>query len=113
LSPTTDKIEETFGDFVLILDKNIEEIGNRLEDVNQTIKKCLQYYGEEDGEELIEKVWRIWNACKKAKLENEKERERRKKEEAKIKKEEERKLKGIFIVFEILILNLKLKRKIN
>lgn len=66
----------------------------RLEEVTDTVKKCIQYYGEDEGEELVEKVWRIWTACKKAKTENEKEREKRKKEEAKIKREEEKKLKS-------------------
>lgn len=68
----------------------------RLEEVKEAVKKCIQYYGEDEGEELLEKVWRIWTACKKAKIENEKEREKRKKEEAKIKKDEEKKVKSNF-----------------
>ena len=96
-----DKVEETFEEFKQILEINIKEMEERLNEITIIYKNVCLLYCEDPNDTpsdaFVEKIVKIWNACKKSKGIMVKEKEILKKEEIKQKKAEEKKLKGFFL----------------
>lgn len=89
-----DNIEHYFKDFIFILNYNIEELKEMLDNLTNLYKDICEYYCEDYDETpsdvFVEKIYKIWVACKKAKSNIIKERETMKKEEIRLKKLEEK-----------------------
>lgn len=97
-----DNVEHFLKEFASVLQKNIEEFSFMMEDLTNLYKRICQYYCEDYDETpsdvFVEKIHKIWVACKKAKNNNMKEKEQIKKEEQRIKMMEA-KAKGSFDLF--------------
>ena len=96
-----DNVEYFFSDFERVLKTNIQEFEDLIEELETLYQKICEFYCEDPHETpsdvFVEKVFKIWTACKKAKMSIVKEKEMLKKEELRIKKMEE-KAKSIFLL---------------
>ena len=96
-----DNVEFFFSDFERVLKTNIQEFVYMIEELDSLYSKICEFYCEDPNEtpsdQFVEKVFKIWTACKKAKMNIVKEKEMMKKEELRIKKMEE-KAKGSIIL---------------
>lgn len=95
-----DNVEYFFSDFARVLKTNIQEFDDMIEELESLYTKICEFYCEDQKETpsdvFVEKIFKIWTACKKAKTNIVKEKETMKKEEIRIKKMEE-KAKGFFL----------------
>ena len=99
-----DNVEYFFNDFMIVLKTNIVEFDNIMSMLQDLYKKICGFYCEDpietSSDTFVEKIFKIWTACKKAKTANVKEKELLKKEEIRLKKLEE-KSKGFHLFLNV------------